>query len=390
MKGTSIDTERLLSLAKELVESPSENPPGNEYAVTETLLNWFDESPIDFEITMQRVESNRKNIIARAGKSDNGSVIFNGHTDVVPADASQWTGDPFTLRQTEKTLVGRGIADMKGAIAAAIIAAEAYMINSSDPGEIVLTFVVDEEYGGKGSATLVDSGIEADAAIIGEPTELKICTGQKGVARYKITIQGESAHSGIPQSGEDAILAANRIVESINEFDQILQNNDPSATFNPESMTTTEIKAGSAPNVVADKAVLTVDWRFLPTRPNYPEPFDKRIAEIVEDVHFDQQVNVGIERTVFARASDVPVDSPIVNAIKNAVDSADISVDMSSLNAATDARFLIHDANIPTVLFGPGSIQRDAHTVDESITIQEITTAAEVYRYAFENVIEKS
>lgn len=390
MKDMNIDVERLLSLAKELVESPSENPPGNEYAVTETLLNCFDESPVDFEITKQKVESNRENIIARAGKSSNGSVIFNGHTDVVPADASQWTGDPFTLRQTKNTLIGRGIADMKGAIAAAIVATEAYMLGSPDPGEIILTFVVDEEYGGKGSAALVDSGIEADAAIIGEPTELKICTGQKGVARYEITIEGESAHSGIPQSGEDAISAANRVVESINEFDRTLQNSDSSATFNPESVTTTEIRAGSAPNVVADKAVLTVDWRFLPTRPNHPEPFDNQMAKIVEDVHFDQQVNVSIERTVFARASDVPEDSPIVNAMKKAVDSAEISVNVSSLNAATDARFLIHDANIPTVLFGPGSIQRDAHTVDESVTAQEITTAAEVYRYAFKSMIDKS
>lgn len=376
-----------VALTRELVDRVSENPPGNELAVATYLQERLVDSPVPFEIEFYDVEPNRPNVVARAGDSAKGTVLLAGHMDVVPADADAWSGDPYELRERDGRIVGRGTSDMKAALAAKLLATERYYEATDNPGEVVLGFVVDEEANGAGTNALVKRSLEADAAIVGEPTELNVCVAQKGVARYEVTVRGESGHSGRPDDAVNAIVGMRRVLERIEALDDRLREETAHEYLAPETVTVTEIEGGIAPNVVPDRATATIDWRFLPGTTS-PDPFDRRLREAVEDaILADNPVDIRLERTVFARAAEVPADHNLVRTVIGATESVGIPADPVGFNAATDARFLIHDAGIPTVLFGPGSIDRDAHTVDESIRVADLETTVETYRAALDRLL---
>lgn len=387
MSETTLNRDELVELTGRLVSHPSENPPGNEAAVADAIVDRLDSSSIEFEVTVSEPLPGRPNVIARAGNPERGSVLLTGHTDVVPADADQWTGDPFELRHEEGRLIGRGTADMKGALAAKIVATEAYLRSTDRPGEVILGFVVDEEHGGQGTRAMVREGIDADYAIIGEPTNLGTCVAQKGVARYEIELSGRKAHSGTPDEGEDAIRAAGRLLAAVEAFDESVRKQRNHDLLAPETVTVTEIEGGTAPNVVADSVRLTVDWRFHPGREDTPESFDEQIRACVDDATIDADIDISIDRTVFARAAAVPEGHELVEAVVDAAADAGVESTPLGFNAATDARFLVHDAEIPTVLFGPGSIEDDAHTVDESIRTDELEDTAKTYANALRRLL---
>lgn len=372
-------TDEIVALTRELVKRESENPPGNERAVATFLEERLKSSPVPFDIKSYKVEPDRPNVVACAGDPAKGSVLLTGHIDVVPANADDWSGDPYELRNRGGRIIGRGTADMKGALAAKILAAEAYYEAADDPGEVVLAFVVDEEDNGKGMQALVDRGVGVDVAIIGEPTELQVCTAQKGVARYKVTVHGESGHSGRPDNAVNAIEGMRRVLERIEALDDCLRKETSHYSLDPETVTVTEIEGGTAPNIVPDAVTVTVDWRFLPG-PTGPDTFDRRLQNTLDNISLNNNpVGVEVERIVFARAAEIPADHELVQVVQNAANTASVSADVVGFNAATDARFLVHDAGIPTVLFGPGSIEHDAHTVDESVRVADLKATADTY-----------
>lgn len=383
----TIEQDALLSLTRELVEQPSENPPGNETAVVAVLEEHLKNSPIPFEIERYDVEPGRPNLIAHAGDPDRGTVLLTGHTDVVPANAEDWSDDPYRFRRVRDRIIGRGAADMKGALAAKLLAAESYLTDSSS-GRVTLAFVCDEEHEGIGMRALVDRGVRADCAIVGEPTRLQICTAQKGVVRYRITVHGKSAHSGTPNHGINSIKGLNRIIQRLEEFDEECQQKTPHPLLTPETVTVTEIEGGIAPNVVPDSAQLTVDWRLLPGGSVDQIQLDTRIEDIVTGLAIDgQPLDVTVDRLVFARGAEIDRDHELVDTAIAAAADVGLESEPVGFNAATDARFLIHHG-IPTVLFGPGSIEEDAHTVEESIRVDDLVSTAEMYRRFLERVLD--
>lgn len=376
----------VLELTRELVARASENPPGDERGVAERVLERLKASPAPFNVETTEVFEGRPNVVARAGNPERGSLLLAGHTDVVPADESNWTTDPYNPTVRSGRLVGRGTADMKGAIAAMVIAAERYLDSAEDPGEVVLAFVVDEEHGGNGMQRLVDDGVSADSAVIGEPTGLNVCTAIKGVARYEVSVHGESCHSGQPDEGQNAIHGLRELLDRIERLDAALESTGHEVLAH-EDVTVTEVSGGLAPNVVADRADATIDWRFLPGTTE-PDPFDERLRSTLTDLSVDGfEFPVDIDQTVFARAGETDPDHPIVTSVIDAARENGVDAALVGFDAATDARFLINDAEIPTVHFGPGSITEDAHTVDESVAVDELTTTAAVYESILESTL---
>jgi acetylornithine deacetylase/succinyl-diaminopimelate desuccinylase family protein len=380
---TGIDSDELIDLARDLVEIPSENPPGNERPVAEFLETRLVESPVDFSVTVDPVEGDRANVIARAGESDVGTLLLTGHVDVVPADPADWSGNPFELRREDGRLVGRGISDMKGALAAKLLAAEAYF-QEGGSGEVVLAFVVGEENGGIGTADLVESGIEADGAIIGEPTGMTVAVAEKGVARFTISTYGKNAHSGSPRSGIDAIDGMRAVLDELDRLEaDVRAQSHPH--LDPETVTVTEIEGGLAPNVVADSVSVTVDWRFLPTSGNDRTSFERAIRERVAAATTDTPYEAEVEWFSFGRSSETPADHPLVETVRAASREVGRTATVGGLDAITDARFFRLDAGIPTVVYGPGSIEDDAHTVDESVDSRDLVDTARVYRRSIHN-----
>lgn len=378
--------EAVLEAARALISRPSENPPGEEAAVADWLASRLARSPVPFDIRRTPVTPNRSNVIARAGDPTHGSVLLTGHMDVVPADGDGWTTDPYEPTVRDGRLIGRGAADMKGALAAMIVAAEQYHERTDSPGEVILACVVDEEHAGRGTQATVGTGLTADAAIIGEPTDMDVCTAIKGVCRYEVTVSGESCHSGRPDEGTDAIIGLGGLLDRIAAFDAELSTTTHRVLAH-EDITVTEVSGGIAPNVVADRAKATIDWRFLPGR-TVPDPFDDRIDDLLSDLTVDGTTfKVSVERTVFARAAEIDSGHPAARSVLDATRSVGLDADIVGFDAATDARFLIHDADIPTIHFGPGSLTRDAHTVDESVAIDDLVDTVSVYRTVLERLL---
>ncbi len=376
--STRSTEETLIELTRELVQRPSENPPGQEKAVARFLAQRLRASPVPFEVEMYEVEKDRPNVVARVGDPSMGSLLLTGHMDVVPAEASEWSGDPYELRRSSGRLIGRGTSDMKGALAAKVIATEEFYRRADRTGEVILAFVVDEEWDGNGTRFMMERGMTADAAVIGEPTRTRVCVAQKGVLRFEVLIRGRSAHSGRPDEGLNAIQGMRRVLSAVEEFDRTLRRETNHEYLAPETITVTQIEGGIAPNVVPEQARMTVDWRLHPGRTR--EDCERRFEELLNSCQYrGEQLEWERELIVFARAVQVDLDEEIVEAARSAVREHGLEDTPVGLNASTDARFLT-PRGIPTVLFGPGSIEEDAHTVDESIRVEDLVATERVYR----------
>lgn len=381
---TSDERKALIETTRQLVNRPSVNPGGTEATVVEYLREWFAASSVAFNVTIDEVFENRPNIVARAGDPSRGSFLLTGHTDVVPAEPSQWTGDPFTLRREGDRIVGRGTADMKGALAAQMLAAETYLEQAKTPGEVILAFVVNEEQGGTGTQRLLETGLTADCAVIGEPTGLDVCTAQYGCARYRLHIRGQSAHAGRPSLGVNPIEGVPALLRALENVDETMDRHQHPLLGNG-SITPTEMHAGIAHNVVPNELVLTLDWRHPPGINEPPEWFDNRLSAAFAEEAPD--VDVNIERYNFYPAVETARDQSIVNVVQSAARESGASPRIAGFPAGSDARFLVPDGEIPTILFGPGSIARDAHTVDESIAVQDLERASETYLGALQRYL---
>ncbi|MFB6217659.1 MAG: M20 family metallopeptidase [Halobacteriaceae archaeon] len=383
----TVTEEGVLDLTRELVNRESENPPGNEAAVADYLERRLAESPVDFEVSVREVEPDRPNVVARAGDPAGGTLLLSGHMDVVPANADDWSSPPYELTRTDGRVVGRGTSDMKGSLAAKIAATESYL-GAGGGGEIVLAFVVGEEAGGIGTAALVEAGIDADGAIVGEPTDLQVGIAEKGVARYRLTTDGRSAHSGRPDQGVSAIERMRVAMDAVDDLRaDIAEHDHPLLT--DETATITEIEGGLAPNIVPDRARITLDWRTLPGRGLTTDPFDAELEAALSGLDHDgRPFEVEYDHVSFGRASETDPDADIVAATLAGADAAGVESEPVGFNAITDGRYFRLDADIPTVLFGPGTVEDDAHTVDESIAVEDLVATARTYRATMDEFLD--
>lgn len=382
--------DELIALTKQFVGYETVYPPNGEQSLANAIHDRLVASELDYDIEIQEVESERPNVIARVGNPKRGTLLLTGHMDVVPANRANWSGDPFSLRQENGRLIGRGVSDMKASLAAMIVATEAYVTSSDDPGEVVLAFVIDEEGNQAGTQALVANGIEADAAVIGEPTELQIAIAEYGFICYTITVHGQSAHSGRPDRGINAIDGLRRLLDNIETLDKTVRT-QRHRLFNPGgSISITEIEGGVAKNVIPDQARATITWRTLPSdAENSAEEYDAKLLKALDDPLInDESIGYDCERTQFFPAVEISPNAAIVKSMLDAVENCNLESELIGFHAGSDAVYLINDASIPTILFGPGSISEDAHTVDESIKLVDLETTADVYQSLLERYFE--
>ena len=384
-----ISAESVVALSAEIIGRPTPNPPGNEAELVTSLVERLESSPVEFEIETTEVKPNRPNLVARAGDPAEGTLLLTGHMDTVPANADDWEHDPYELHRDGDRIVGRGTSDMKCSLAAKILAAESYLLGDDPSGEVVLAFAIDEERGGSGTQALVEAGIEADGAILGEPTDLNVGIAHKGAARYEITVRGKNAHSGRPDKGVNAILKIQRVIARLEAFDQEMREVRHERLTPGSSVNVTEVSGGLAPNVIPAVASVTVDWRFLPGMSTDPTWYDEQLERVLSDLTLDgEPIDVEINRWDFGRAVESSTDAPVVDAVQRAAQEVGCPGEYIGFNAGTDARYLVHDANIPTAIFGPGHIERDAHTVNESIRVDDLVATARTYERAIELFFE--
>ena len=377
----AVDPDEVVRFAQALIRVPSENPGGTEDAVAEVaseLLERLGASP-----AIVRGAAGRPSVVARIGSGAGPRLAWNGHLDVVPAgDPATWTHPPFEAVVDSGLLIGRGAVDMKGAIASALGAVSAFRRLRIEPvGTLDLHLTADEELTGlNGTKVLLEQGyIDQDAAIVGEPTDLRLALAERGGAWVTSTARGRSAHGSKPHLGVNAITSMSRFLLRIEE---VLPDLSHPLVGRP-TVNAAMITGGSAPNVVADRCEVDIDRRTIPGETSPHEvlaPF-VRLADALRSEHPEVDLSFVIRQ--WTDAAEADPSSEIAELARAAVRAeTGREPEDAGMTGITDARFYINDAAIPTVILGPGSLDV-AHTADEAVGIDELVLAARIYARAF-------
>lgn len=378
---SAVDVDAVVSLTQELVRLRSENPPGRETEVVDFLRGVFDGMGLG-KGTVIEAAPDRPNLLVATG-SDTGKpvLLVNGHLDTVPVRRDAWRYDPFGGEVHDGRLYGRGAADMKGGVAAAIVALQVCRQLGLDlPAEIAFHLVADEELGGEhGTAALLRAGlIRADACLDPEPTGMALCLAERGLLFGRITTRGIPAHGSEPSRGRSAIITAAAIA-------QVLHDNEFPQTPHPLLGTTTcnvgVIRGGSGPNVVPEECELRFDRRVLPG--DTEQSVVRGIVERIACLGLDPGTDYDLAVDTFCEPSEIAENHPFVAEVGQSYAAmTGRSPQITGLPFTTDARFMRNDLAIPTVVLGPGELGV-AHTVDEYVEVDSLLTAVAVYAHLF-------
>ncbi|UCG87035.1 MAG: acetylornithine deacetylase [Gemmatimonadota bacterium] len=324
-------------------------------------------------------DGEKANLVISAGPEECTGIdglVLSGHMDVVPANEPEWSSDPFALTRVGDTYVGRGACDMKGFLALALNAMT--RVRTDDlTAPLVLILTYDEEVGTRGAQHLAKTWDEASAlprqAVIGEPTELKVIRMHKGHLAFTIRLSGESAHSGYPHLGRNAIEPVGQLICGLTRLREELQSEHPANSEHfPEvpfvSLNVAQVAGGSAVNVVPDRCVLKCDTRLLPGADK--ESIIGRIEAVVADSLADTPCEFELD----AEAPPMLLQdtAPIYRALCTEVGQAH----SHSVSYATDAGWL-QSLGLDCAVFGPGSIAV-AHKPNESIPINQLEQADQI------------
>ena len=226
-------TERALEdLVASLVAVDSTNPvlvPGGagEAAVARVVSAWMRDHGLD--VSMRDVQPGRPMVVGVARGSGGGaSLLLTGHLDTVGPGGMI---DPFEPRMEDGRLVGRGAYDMKGGLAAAMLAAAAV---EGLGGDVIVAAVPDEEAGATGTRALLQGEWCPDAAVVTEPTDLAVGIAHKGFIGFEVETTGRAAHGSRPDLGVDAIIRMGRVLVELEALDRSLQASSPHPVLGTE------------------------------------------------------------------------------------------------------------------------------------------------------------
>ena len=369
-----ISRSSVVEMTRALVAADTRNPPGNERLAADVARQLLEPLGCTFEEV--EPQPGRVSLLARLGTGGRPTLIVNGHLDVVPINPSGWTVPPFEGIESDGRLWGRGTADMKGGIAAAIEAVLALGRAGIElPCDVVFHLVADEERGGKlGTAVLSRDGlIEGDACLVPEPTSLAVCIAERGLSVMDVTVKGRPAHASEPSRGLSAIEKAAKVVLAVHgaRF-----GHDPHPLLGSPTANAGVIAGGSGHNTVAERCVVTIDHRLLPGQTSQDAVTDvRRLIDAIDDPALEYET----ELTTFGEASELPAEHPWVALVQSAMRTAlGHAAPIVGMTFATDARFVRNEAGVPAIVCGPGGIEQ-AHVDDEWVAIDALVDAAAVY-----------
>ena len=354
------------------VNSSYDDGPGEKEAAA-YVRRFFEQRGI--EVWEQEVFPGRNNVIARVpGRDSSRRIVFEAHMDTVSIKGM--TIEPFDPVIRDGKLHGRGSVDDKAGLAAMMHAvADIHASGEPPPCELWLAAVVDEEFSFRGVVKLCE-GLKADAAVVAEPTEFKCVIASKGVLRWRIRTKGKAAHSSKPHLGINAITAMSRIVLALQEDHERMQC-AAHPLLGPGTCNVGVIRGGVQVNFVPDEAVIEIDRRLLPG-----EEVDDVLAHyqsLLDDLakqHPD--VNAEMEKPML---QDWPFqtddDTPIVHLARGVLREMNRDEAVCGVPFGSDASKFSR-MGIPTILFGPGSIDQ-AHAAVEYVECAELEAALAFY-----------
>jgi acetylornithine deacetylase/succinyl-diaminopimelate desuccinylase family protein len=377
MMSPSPDAGRMKRDLAALIGFDTQNPPGHEAELAVFLRDLI--SAEGFELTLQAFKPGRVNVIAKLENGAGPVFALNTHMDVVPA-GDGWSSDPFTLREANGRLYGRGACDCKGPLAAMVETLRMLARNRNAwSGTLLGVFVADEEIASEGAKSYASTKPHIDYAIVGEPTSNTTVTAHKGSLRPLVRVQGVSAHSGTPHLGENAIYRAGELVGVVSEYHDTVIRRRSHPLVGGASLTVTRVSGGHADNVLPGSCDLLLDRRMIPGEDE--SATKEEIEALLEFAHqrFGVRANVIEYRATTGGATETAVEEPIVRAslaASRAYGTGDPGP--FGFQGACD---LVHFASIGAkgVVVGPGALAV-AHKPDEFVPVDELVAASLIYR----------
>lgn len=357
MKGeSSFVPSSLGELAAALVAIDSVNPalvPGGagEREIASFVADWCTARGLEVEV----LGDTRPSVVAtKRGSGGGRSLLLNGHLDTVGVAGME---APFEARVENDRLYGRGAYDMKGALAAIMFAAtEAEGLR----GDVIVTLVADEELASIGTEAVVEH-VRADAAIVVEPTDLRVAIAHRGFVGFELETEGIAAHGSRPDLGEDAIAKMGPILVALADLDERLQAGPAHPLVGPASLHASLISGGQELSSFPAGCVLTGERRTIP-------------GETVEQVEEELGAIAGnaAVRIIASRDPLTPhPDSRFAELVRGVADAGDYAGALFWTDAA-----LFAEAGIPTVVFGPAG--EGAHADVEWVSLTSLERVREV------------
>jgi acetylornithine deacetylase len=322
----------------------------------------------------------KANLYATIGPDMVPGVILSGHTDVVPVDGQLWTKPPFEAVVESGRVYGRGTADMKGFVAAALscagIAAQRHLQTPlQTPLHLALSY--DEEIGCVGVRSLIDmlaaAPVKPAMCIVGEPTAMAIATGHKGKTAIEAACVGSAAHSALAPQAVNAIHLACDLIAQIRHLqdDMITDGAQDSAYDIPyTTLHAGLITSGVALNIVPDHAVVTFEIRNLAA--DDPEAILHRLRRAIAPV-------IAVARK---RAAEADIVFKVINSypgLETSLDEAVVAMvaeltgrdERIKVAFGTEGGLFSQRLGIPAVVCGPGSMEQ-GHKADEFVTLAQL------------------
>jgi acetylornithine deacetylase/succinyl-diaminopimelate desuccinylase family protein len=368
----------VLETLADLIRINSVNPNYDggvpEEAIAQYVEDFFARRGI--ETWRQHVFPRRDNVIARIpGRNSARRIVFEAHMDTV--SVVDMSIDPFDPQVREGRMYGRGSSDTKGPMAAMMHAlASLAEDNITPPCDVWFAATIDEEFSYRGVVALCND-LEADAAIVAEPTSLQPVIASKGVVRWKIETIGKAAHSSKPHLGINAIEQMAHVITAIQNDSGRLADR-PHPLLGPATCNIGVVRGGVQINFVPASCEIEIDRRTLPG-----ETCDEVLAHYQHLLDSLAAEHPGMNAVMHPPLlTDVPLetnpDSAAVQCMQAILDDMQLDSKLVGVPFGSDAS-KFGQLGIPSMILGPGSIDQ-AHVADEYIECDQVPIAQEIYR----------
>ncbi|EJT97040.1 acetylornithine deacetylase [Dacryopinax primogenitus] len=365
-----------VTLTQQLVRIDSSNPDlskaggAGEVQIAEYVAAWL--AHREFDVHILEATVGRPSVVGVAKGAGGGkSLMFNGHIDTVTN--AGYKGDPLSGNIIDGSVHGRGSFDMKGGVAASMIAAARGKI-SGLKGDIIVAAVADEENLSLGTEELLDAGWRADAAIISEPSYLQVTLSHRGFAWFEVTIHGKAAHGSRPELGIDAIVKAGYFLVELDKLGSRLAQDKGHALLGNGTVHAGLVKGGEEPSSYPAQCTITVERRTVPGETD--EVVEAQLCGILDNLvamvpNFAFSIKRITSRAPFQADTALPFTQLVLKHVKDVLKREPV---WRAEPFWTDAA-LLADAGIPSVLFGVDG--NGAHAATEWATVESIGQVTE-------------
>jgi len=318
--------------------------------------------------------------VDKSGHGAGRSIILQAHTDTVPV--SDEYAEAFSGKEQDGYVFGRGACDDKGSLATLYLVMKClHDLGIELRGDVRTQLVIEEESGGNGALSLLLDGCQADGVIVLEPTDFHIHPSNRGALWFRVQVEGRSVHMGKITEGVNAIEKGMLIIQKLREYEQtLIQESHGYPGFEkytqPAQVNIGTIHGGEYPSTVAGHVTIEGGVGFLPNKNLETIKRDIREAILKIDDPWLSDHYVLDYPKLHNEAFECHFDHPLVTTMKNSCERIGLAPDVCGLDVSCDARLYANKGQMPTVVFGPGTIE-DAHSQHEKIRINDICLAAE-------------